>query len=128
LSIAHILTQEKIMAKNPFDIFRTEIEKTAHVEALDGDIKYRELTMGEADAFNKRLLKDYTGSGEPTIDMAEATRIGYEKIELCLIEPKMTVPQLQKLPASASKAINEIIRLIDGTTEEVVDEEGNSSD
>ena len=114
---------------NPFDVFRKDLEKTATVEGLDGEIKYRELTMGEADAFNKRLLKDYDGKGDPSIDMNEATKIGYEKIELCMIEPKMTVKQLQKLPASASKTINAIIRLIDGNTDEVIDEEtGNSKD
>ena len=111
---------------NPFDVF-TKTEKTTFIEALDAEIKFRDLTMAEADAFNKRLLKDYNGKGDPTIDLAEATAINYEKVALALIEPKMTVKDLKALPTSASKAIGEIIKAIDGK-EEGLDEEGNSKD
>lgn len=112
--------------KNPFDAFIAS-EKTTHIKALGADIKYRELTMGESDAFNKRLLKDYDGKGDPTIDLAEATKINYEKIEKCLIEPIMSVENLQALGASASKAINEIVKVIEGK-EGDTDDEGNSED
>lgn len=111
---------------NPFDQFLTS-EKTVHIEALGADIRFRDLTMGEADAFNKRLLKDYDGKGDPSIDLAEATKINYEKIALALIEPKMSVTKLQALGTTASVAINEIIKAIDGR-EDGVDEEGNSED
>ena len=117
------------MAKlsNPFDIYLTE-EKTAKIEALNGaEITYRELTMGESDAFNKRLLKDYDGKGDPTIDLAEATKINYEKIVKAVIEPVLTIEYLESLGSSASKATTEIIKLIDGR-DEGVDEEGNSKD
>ena len=113
---------------NPFDVFRKDLEKTAKIDGLEGEIKYRELTMGEADSFNKRLLKNYNGKGDPTVDMNEATKIGYEKLELCMLEPKMTVKQLQKLPTSAGKAINAIIKLIDGIDDAIIDDEGNSKD
>ena len=108
---------------NPFDAFQTT-EKIVHIEALEADVKLRDLTMAEADAFNARLLKGYTGKGDPEIDMAEATKINYEKVALAMLEPKMTVAQLQALPTSASKAIGEIVKAIDGREDEV-DEEGN---
>lgn len=116
------------MAKNPFDMYLTE-EKKAKIEALNGaEITYRELTMGESDAFNKRLLKDYDGKGDPTIDLAEATKINYEKIVKAVISPELTVEYLESLGNSASKATTEIIKLIDGTKDDGVDEEGNSED
>ncbi len=114
------------MAKNPFDIFIIG-EKTAFIEELNTEIKYRDLTMAESDAFNKRLLKDFDGKGDPTIDLDEATKINYEKIELALIEPKMTVKDLKKLPTSASKAISAIVKAIDGKEDEI-DDEGKSDD
>ena len=111
---------------NPFDVFTTT-EKTVRIEALNADIKLRELTMAESDSFNKRLLKGYSGKGDPEINMEEATQINYEKVALCLIEPKMTVEQLQALPSSASKAINQIVKIIDGREDGPEEEEGNEN-
>ena len=107
---------------NPFDAYTIE-EQTVTIEGF-GDIKLRSLSMAETDAFNKRLLKGYTGKGDPEIDMVEATKINYEKIEMAMIEPKMTVKQLQALPSTASKVIGEIVKAIDGREDEV-DDEGN---
>lgn len=110
---------------NPFDAYIME-EKIVYIEALNAEVKLRPLTMGESDAFNKRLIKGYTGKGEPTVDMEEATKINYEKVALAMIEPKMSVEQLQALPSSASKAINEIVKHIDGR-EDGEEEEGKES-
>ena len=118
------------MAKrNPFDNFIAE-NKKAYIKSLDYEITYRELTMAEADALNKRLLKNYDKDTGAEFDMSEATKIAYEKLETCLIDPKMTAEELQALGSSATSAINEIVRLIDGavTLEENVDTEGNSED
>ena len=112
------------MAKtNPFDAYIIE-ETTVTIEGF-GDIKLKALTMAQTDAFNKRLLKGYTGKGDPEIDMVEATKINYEKIEMAMVEPKMTVAQLQALPSSASKVIGEIVKHIDGREDDEVEEEGN---
>ncbi len=116
---------------NPFDQYRAGVEKVAHIKAFDADITYRELTMKEADAFNKRLLKGYKGKGDPNIDMDEATKIAYEKLAMCLIEPKMTIEDLQNMGVSASPAINEIAKLLEGKQEEMIEEDGeggNDSD
>ena len=113
---------------NPFAIF-SDTQKTAFIKAFDAEITYRELTMAEADMFNKRLVKDYKpGSGEPNINMDEVTLVAYEKIAMCMIEPVMTVEELQGLGASASKTIQEIGKLIDGRqalVDDELDEEGN---
>jgi len=116
------------MAKafDPFDAYATE-ERVVHIEAFNADVTVRDLTMGESDAFNKRLLKDYDGKGDPTIDLAEAAKINYEKIALAMLSPKKTVKELQAMGTSATKAIQEIIKAIDGKEDEV-DDEGNSKD
>ena len=116
------------MAKttNPFNLF-TLAEQTVFIEALEAEVTFRSMTMAENDAFTKRLLGDYTGKGDPVIDLAEATKINYEKIELCMTKPKMTIQELKALPATASKAINEIVKAIDGREDEPKedDAEGN---
>ncbi len=117
------------MAKklNAFALFTTEPKK-AKIEALDGaEITYRELTMLENDSFSKRLVKGYGDDGvTPEIDFEEATLIKYEKASAMLIEPAMTVEELQELASSALGAINEIIAL--GESKDMLDKEGNSED
>ena len=114
------------MAKNPFDIF-IAAEKTVLIKGLDAEITFRELTMAEADGFNKRLLKDYNGKGDPTIDLAEATKINYEKIAMSLIKPKISVEELEALGVTATKTIAEIVKVIDGRGDDV-DDKGNLED
>lgn len=110
------------MAKNPFDLF-TLGEQTAFIDALEAEVTFRSLTMSESDAFNKRLLGNYDGKGDPTIDIAEATKINYEKVALCLVSPKMSIADLKALPVTATKAISEIVKAIDGREEDDADEE-----
>lgn len=118
------------MAKtfNPFDAFAVT-ERKVVIEALDNyEVTLKDLTIAEADGYNKRLLKDYTGKGDPVIDLEEATKINYEKVAKALIDPKMTVAQLQALGTQGSKAITEIVKAIDGKDDFVDSETGNLSD
>ena len=101
---------------NPFAKFAVG-EKKAHIKSLDAEITYRPLTMVEADTFNSRLIKDYDDEGKVSFDYDEATEIKYEKVALCLIEPKMTVEDLKALGGGALEAITEINNLIDGVEE-----------
>ena len=115
--------------KNPFDLFKLG-SQTVFIEALQAEVEFRSLTMAESDAFNKRLLGDYSGKGDPQIDLAEATKINYEKVALCMSSPKMSIEDLKKLPVTASKAMNEIVKAIDGREDEADKEdetEGNQT-
>jgi hypothetical protein len=116
------------MAKtgNPFDMFKSGEVKTAKIEALGGaEIKYRELTMAESDAFAKRLVKDYgTDGSSPVIDFDAANEIKYEKAATILVDPPMTVEQLKQLSGSAMAAITEINNLVE-KGDDMVDEAGN---
>ena len=112
---------------NPFDAYAVA-ERKVVIKALDNyEVTIKDLSIAEADAFNKRLLKDYTGKGDPIIDLEEATKINKEKVAKCLIEPKMTVAEIDALGTRGAKAIAEIVKEIDGK-DEATDEEGNSED
>ena len=108
--------------KNPFSVFKIT-EQKIFIEALDAEVTFRPLTMAEADAFNKRLLGDYDGKGDPKIDLNAATMINYEKVAACLVDPKMTIQNLKALPVTASKAIAEIVKAIDGREDEPEDKD-----
>ena len=113
---------------NPFAVFINTEVKTATIKALDNaEVEYRELTLRENDAFNSRMIEDFDPrSGEdPTINIAEATRIKYEKVALMLITPAMTADELMDLPFTAGDAIEEILNLQKDDEEEMVDNEGN---
>ena len=115
------------MAKlaNVFAQFQGHTEKKANIKALDGaEITYRTLTMKENDAFQKRTVKGFDSEGKPEFNFDEFSKIKYEKIALGLIEPVMTVAELEDLDGDATKVLNEIEALISGT-KELVDDEGN---
>ena len=111
---------------NPFDMFRLG-EQTIFIDELQAEVKYRSLTMSESDAFTKRLLGDYTGKGDPKVDLNEATKINYEKAALCMLEPKMSIDELKALPVTASKAINAIVKAIDGREDEEKEDGGEDT-
>ena len=111
---------------NAFAKFANHEVKVATIKALDdAEIKYRELTMAENDAFTKRLIKDFGKDGKDAeIDFNEANEIKYDKVALMLVDPALTVDELKALPSSAIDAINEINAL--GETDTGVDDKGNS--
>ena len=113
------------MAKNnPFDALLQSATKTLEFEGIT--IKYRELSIGEDDAFNLRLVngfKEIDGEMKPNINMKEANAIKYEKVSKMLVEPKMSVADLKALPKSiASRLFEELLSTDD---DELVDAEGN---
>ena len=113
------------------NIFKTKFINNevfkAKVEALDNaEISYRKLTMSEADMFTDKMIKDFGEDGTPVINRESMNEIKYEKIALCLIEPKMSIEDLKDLPADAINVITEIGFLIDGISPKSdEDSEGN---
>ena len=124
-------TKTKKQYLNPFAMFANVEVKTAKIKALGGaEIKYRELTLRENDEFNERMVKDFdpTNGGNPTVDIAEAQKIKYERVALMLDvmgDATITAESLRDLPGSASDAIDEILDLQKDSEESVVDEKGN---
>ena len=109
--------------KNPFLKYAVET-KTAFIKALDAEIEYRDLTMVEKDNFNKRMVKEYGGDGEPELDFDELTEMKYEKASTILVKPAMTVDELKALSSAALPAIAEINALVSEEIEPVLDDEG----
>ena len=110
--------------KNIFAQFAgaTEKEATLTTEPLAGKkIKYRELTMIEADGFTKKLVKGYDADGKPELDMDGLTEAKYEKAAMCLIDPAVTVEELKGFDGSFADVLTEINTLIDG--KEIEDED-----
>jgi len=113
---------------NPFDAFKGLASHTAKIKALnDYEITFRKLTRAEADQFNDKIIKEYDENGKPIIDMKAISEIVYEKISLCLIEPKMSIDELKSLEADSDSAMGEIVKLLEKQPEKV-DKEGNQKD
>ena len=109
---------------NPFLSFVVE-EKKAVLESLDEyEITYRDLTKAEADGFTKRLIKGYGKDGKsPEIDYDASFLIAVEKIALTMIDPKVTVDELNSFEnAKVTALIAEYGKLL-----EPEDDEGNDS-
>ena len=111
--------------ENPFYSHTVLVKRTAFIKNLGeegSEITFRSLTEAEDTAFNLRLLKGSTQEN-PHMNMEEASEIKYEKIAMCLIEPKVTVKDLRGLYDSG-KLIAEILKAIEPKND-VVDAEGN---
>ena len=111
---------------NVFAQFAGHEVKTAVIEALGGvEIKYRTLTMKEADEFQKKTVKGFDADGKADFNFDAIGQLRNEKIALCLLAPnETTVEELENLSAEAAKGLIEIEGLITGTAD-VTDEEGN---
>jgi len=95
---------------NPFDIFTTS-EQTITVDALGGaevTIKTA-LTVAEQLKVDELLYANMgtTEDGRPFFNPADHAKAQVQAVSFLLIEPKMSVQQLNKL-AGAEKAISEI--------------------
>ena len=115
------------MAKpNPFAKFAKPEIRTARLKTFnDLEVKYRDLTMSEQDAFSKRLIKNYGKEAEDVeLNMDELNKIKYEKAALILVDPKLTVEQMKQFTSEFADTLNEINALVD--KDEDGDTEGNS--
>jgi hypothetical protein len=109
---------------NVFDIFKGTEQHTVKIKALgDKEITYRDLTMQESDAFTSKLVTGYDEKGKPKLNYEALNQLKYDKLSLVLVDPKMTVKDLEILSAHALSAINEILELVDGRDDEEEDKD-----
>ena len=111
---------------NPFDIFAIN-NRTEFIKALNTEVTFRPLTKKESDEFNTKLLGDYSGEGEVNIDLKLANKINMQKVANCLIEPKITIEEMNAYGSGINDAINEIVGYIDNRKNEDDDEEGTDA-
>lgn len=110
---------------NVFAKFQNQEVLVGKVNTLDGaEVKYRRLTMLEQDTFQKKYIDGFNSDGKPNVNFDAMSDTKYERVSLCLIEPKMSVEDLKNLSSDATPAINEIDNLISGVSD-LVDDEGN---
>lgn len=98
---------------NPFDKFKLK-NKKIKIKALDNaEVTIQELTVAQASDFSKRIVKGFDKDGKAELDYNELTDIKVEKVSACMIEPVMTVKELNLLATTASAALDEISEAID---------------
>jgi len=102
---------------NPFDKFN--VNNTTHfIEALDASVTLRDLTYAESEKFLKQVISGEEADGTPIINMDALSDTLLEKISLVMIEPAMTVEQLQSLAGSSRSALAEIGKIVEGLGDE----------
>jgi len=95
---------------NPFDRFTTQ-ERTIKVEALDNEeVTIRHLTVAERKRVDEVLGKDSTRNdkGRIVFDTTSFVNSQLLAVSLGLVQPKMKIPELEKLSSQAVDAIGEI--------------------
>lgn len=98
---------------NIFDKFQPETKKVKIKALDDAEVTIREQSVFEANEFYKKILDGLDEEGNPKIDVSAITDMTLQKVSTCMIEPKMTIEQLQTLSGKANKAITEISEAID---------------
>ncbi len=117
---------------NIFDQFLPK-EKTYKLESLGGqEVIIRKLSYGESQKIGNASIKGIDKDGNPQIDFKEAQRAKFKKISAALVDPKMTVGQLEALSEDAEPVIDELFKIVDPKTAEAIEAakekgEGNES-
>ncbi len=111
--------------KDIFSGFRQEV-KTAHIKSIDADVQYQELTLRELDELNKSMVKGYDAiTNEPDLDMDAALVLKYKKVAMMMVEPAVTVEELQGFTGGGQEFITEMLALLAKVDDDLVDKEGN---
>ncbi len=117
---------------NIFDQFLPK-EQTYKLESLAGaEVILRKLSYGEAQKIGNESIKGIDKNGDPIIDFEEAQRAKFKKISAALVDPKMTIKQLEALSDEAEGVIDELFKIVDPKTAEAIEAakekgEGNES-
>ncbi len=91
---------------------------TVHkIKALDdAEVTLRDLTLKEAKDIAAEIITGFDSDGNPEIDYEKANDSKMKKISLALVEPKMTITELEDLGVSAMDALDEIFAIVDPKT------------
>jgi len=103
---------------NPF-LKYTLKTKEIKVKALnDAKVTIQELSVGKSNDYYGRLFSNLDAEGKPVLNTGEIVKVKLEKVAEAMIEPKMTVEELQGLSVKAGNAISEISDAIDELSNE----------
>jgi len=95
--------------------------KVHKIKALGAEVTLRDLTLKEIKDVANSMIKGTDSKGNPEIDYEKANESKLLKISMALVEPKMTVPELEALGRGASDAIDEIFAIVDPATHEATE-------
>ena len=105
---------------NAFDKY-SATETKHKIEALDGaEVTLKELTLKEVKEIANEMIKGMDADGNPIIDFEKANSSQMKKVSMALIEPKMSVADLEGLGRGAKAAIDEIFAIVDPDTAKAI--------
>jgi len=98
---------------NPFDMFKAE-ETTHTIKALNGaKITLKNLSLQESTRVDTIMYtKGFKDDGTPILSMEDITAAKLLRLSLALVEPTMSVKDLESLSIQSMEAINEITDII----------------
>ena len=107
---------------NVFDIYAPS-ESKHKIKALDGaEVTLRELTLKEVKEIANGMIKGTDADGNPDIDYEKANQSQMKKVSMALVDPKMTIADLEKLGRGAKAALDEIFAIVDPDTAAAIKE------
>ncbi len=82
---------------------------------LDGgyEVTIKTLTYGESQKISNETIDGIDSNGDPQINFEEANRAKLKKISASLVEPRMTIKQLEALGTEADDVIDQLYKLVD---------------
>ena len=109
--------------KNPFALLEPKT-KTMILETLDGaEVTVRELSQLEGSEIASKIYDVNTATGEQTINMVEYVKAKFARASAMLVEPEMSVEDLQALTGDVVKVVNEIVGIKNEDAEDTEDNE-----
>lgn len=105
------LSRENIIGK-----YKAE-SKTVNVKAWGGDVVIRKLRVAEANAVQAVMLKDMeltdVKDSKVEVSIGRANEAAILAVSFALVEPKLTVKDLNELPADAMEGVTQIKDALD---------------
>ena len=91
-----------------FDRYEAKADKV-FLESLDAEVLMRNLTLKEQETFGDKVVKGFDKEGEPILDMKAITLSRLEKVCLHMVEPKISLKELQGLSSDVKEFIAEVL-------------------
>ncbi len=109
------------MHLNVDNFFSQYLPQAEEVTLKDGNVvKLKKLSYGQSQAISNESIDGIDHDGNPEINFKEAQRSKLKKISQALVEPKMTVKQLESLTDNADDIIQELFEIVDPKTAELM--------
>ena len=99
--------------ENPFNKFSIKTKQVTIKSLNNAKITLKQPTIADNDEFRKGVFNSTNSDGKPQLNYDNLHASNLRKISSCMVEPKMTIEELNALSVSADEALAEIISEID---------------